>query len=54
MNSNKIAEFMNIHNKYKVHMGIQLKSMRFGAELTETELSPGLTIHLALARMEDH
>ena len=53
MNSNKTAEFMNIHNN-TVQYRLKRINEILGAELTGNRISPGLTMALALRRMEDH
>ena len=53
MNSNKTAEFMNIHNN-TVQYRLKRINEILGAELTGNRIIPGLTMALALRRMEDH
>jgi hypothetical protein len=53
MNSNKTSEFMNIHNN-TVQYRLKRINEILGAEMTGNRIIPGLTMALALRRMEDH
>ncbi len=52
MNSNKTAEFMNIHNN-TVQYRLKRINELLGAEMTGNRIIPGLTMALALRRLED-
>ena len=52
MNSNKTAEFMNIHNN-TVQYRLKKANEILGAEMTANRIIPGLTMALALKRLED-
>ena len=52
MNSNKTAEFMNIHNN-TVQFRLKRINELLGAEMTGNRIIPGLTMALALRRLED-
>ena len=52
MNSNKTSEFMNIHNN-TVQYRLKRINELLGAEITGNWIIPGLTIALALRRLED-
>lgn len=53
MNSNKTSEFMSIHNN-TVQYRLKRINEILGAEMTGNRIIPGLTMALALRRMEDH
>ena len=52
MNSNKTAEFMNIHNN-TVQYRLRKANEILGAEMTANRVIPGLTMALALKRLEE-
>ena len=52
MNSNKTAEFMNIHNN-TVQYRLKKANDILGAEMTANRVIPGLTMVLALRRLEE-
>ena len=52
MNSNKTAEFMSIHNN-TVQYRLKRINEILGAEMTGNRIIPGLTMALALRRLED-
>lgn len=52
MNSNKTAEFMNIHNN-TVQYRLKKANDILGAEMTANRIIPGLTMALALRRLEE-
>ena len=52
MNSNKTAEFMNIHNN-TVQYRLKKANEILGAEMTANRVIPGLTLALALKRLEE-
>lgn len=52
MNSNKTAEFMQIHNN-TVQYRLKRINELLGAEMTGNRIIPGLTMALALRRLED-
>ena len=51
MNSNKTAEFMNIHNN-TVQYRLKRINEILGAEMTANRIIPGLTMALAIKRLE--
>lgn len=53
MNSNKTAEFMGIHNN-TVQYRLKRINEILGAEMTGNRIIPGLTMALALRRLEDN
>ncbi len=52
MNSNKTAEFMNIHNN-TVQYRLKKANEILGAEMTANRVIPGLTMALAIKRLEE-
>ncbi len=52
MNSNKTAEIMNIHNN-TVQYRLKKANEILGAEMTANRIIPGLTMALAIKRLED-
>lgn len=52
MNSNKTAEFMNIHNN-TVQYRLKKANEILGAEMTANRIIPGLTMALAIKRLEE-
>ena len=52
MNSNRTAEFMNIHNN-TVQYRLKKANEILGAEMTANRVIPGLTMALALRRLEE-
>lgn len=52
MNSNRTAEFMDIHNN-TVQYRLKKANEILGAEMTANRVIPGLTMALALRRLED-
>lgn len=52
MNSNRTAEFMNIHNN-TVQYRLKKANEILGAEMTANRVIPGLTMALALKRLEE-
>ena len=52
MNSNKTAEFMNIHNN-TVQYRLKKANDILGAEMTANRIIPGLTMALAIKRLEE-
>ena len=52
MNSNKTAEFMNIHNN-TVQYRLKKANEILGAEMTANRIIPGLTMALAIRRLEE-
>ena len=52
MNSNRTAEFMNIHNN-TVQYRLRKANEILGAEMTANRVIPGLTMALALRRLEE-
>lgn len=52
MNSNKTAEFMNIHNN-TVQYRLKKANDILGAEMTGNRIIPGLTMALAIKRLEE-
>ncbi len=53
MNSNRTAEFMNIHNN-TVQYRLRKANEILGAEMTANRVIPGLTMALALKRLEEN
>ena len=52
MNSNKTAEFMNVHNN-TVQYRLKKANEILGAEMTANRIIPGLTMALAIKRLEE-
>ncbi len=52
MNSNKTAEFMSIHNN-TVQYRLRKANEILGAEMTANRIIPGLTMALAIKRLEE-
>ena len=52
MNSNRTAEFMDIHNN-TVQYRLKKANEILGAEMTANRVIPGLTMALALKRLEE-
>ena len=52
MNSNRTAEFMGVHNN-TVQYRLRKANDILGAEMTANRVIPGLTMALALKRLED-
>ena len=53
MNSGKTAKFMDIHNN-TVQYRLKKANEILGAEMTGNRVIPGLTMALALKRLEDN